>query len=245
LIHGERRIGKTSLLFRLSEELRAAEDPLWVFVPVLIDLEGTPQERFFHFLMDNVYGVLRAYLPQPPHLSVQTITPSGYTDRDFMADLRLVLDALKPVAAPRNVRVILLLDEIDVINGYDTILQQQLRRIFMSSLAQNLGAIVAGVQISKSWDRAESPWYNLFNELVVDPFPVDEARRLLTEPVRGVYGWDGDALEFVVTHASGRPYRLQQYALAAVNHMLAEGRQCITMADVAAADQAIERVRAK
>ena len=60
--------------------------------------------------------------------------------------------------------MILLLDEMDVVSAYDTVVQQQLRRIFMSPLAANLGAVVAGIQISKTWDRLESPWYNMFNE---------------------------------------------------------------------------------
>jgi len=114
----------------------------------------------------------------------------------------------------------------------------------MSSQAYNLGAVVAGIQISKAWDRVESPWYNMFNEIQVDPFPQDEARRLLVEPVRGVYEWEGPALEFVLAHADGRPYRLQQFGLQAVNHMLAEGRERINLADVEAADRLIERAHA-
>jgi hypothetical protein len=89
----------------------------------------------------------------------------------------------------------------------------------------------------------ESPWYNLFNEIALDPFNAEQAAQLLTEPVAGVYEWDPAALEFVVAHAQGRPHRLQQYGLEAVNHMLAEGRVRITEADVRAAHEAIERAR--
>ena len=244
MIYGERRIGKTTLLFHLAQALRAAEDREWVFIPVLIDLEGTAEKEFFYLLMENLRGVLRAYLPQMPRLRFGASPVGEYTDRDFTADLRLLLEAVKSVVAPRNVRVILLMDEMDVINGYSTIVQQQLRRIFMSSLAQNLGTVVAGIQIRKAWDRVESPWYNLFNELVVEPFPEEESRRLLFEPVRGIYEWDAKAVDFVVQRAEGRPYRLQQYGLEAVNHMLVDGRTHITLADVQAADQIIERARA-
>ena len=91
--------------------------------------------------------------------------PEEYTDREFTADLRLALDSVIDAVAPRKARVILLLDEMDVVSTYDTVVQQQLRRIFMSPLAANLGAVVAGIQISKTWDRLESPWYNMFNEI--------------------------------------------------------------------------------
>lgn len=157
MIHGERRMGKTTLLYQLAAQLRQVDDPEWAFVPVYIDLEGTPQERFFYLLMDGIWGALQAYtLQDPPELQFEKLSPTDYTDREFAADLRLVVDRLKLVVAPRKLRVILLLDEMDVVSSYDTIIQQQLRRIFMSSVAANLGAVVAGIQISKAWDRVES-----------------------------------------------------------------------------------------
>ena len=136
-----------------------------------------------------------------------------------------------------------MLDEMDVVSSYDTVVQQQLRRIFMSPLATNLGAVVAGIQISKAWDRVESPWYNMFNEIALEPFTDEQARQLLIEPIRGTYDWDPEALEFVLQHAEGRPYRLQQYALEAVNQMLVAKRSHITLEDVQAAHEIIERAR--
>ncbi len=242
MIHGERRMGKTTLLYQLADQLRQAEDPEWVFVPVYVDLEGTPEDHFFHHLMDSIWGALQGYLTDdtfvPPY---QTMTPADYDDRDFVADLRGLLDRLKDVVEPRKFRVILLMDEMDVVSSYNTLVQQQLRRVFMSSLATNLGAVVAGIQISKEWDRLESPWYNLFNEIELEPFPPAEARKLLTEPVRGVYEWEPEALDFVINQSAGRPHRLQQYALESVNLMLAAKRVRITLADVLAAHEAIQR----
>ena len=103
--------------------------------------------------------------------------------------------------------------------------------------------MVAGIQISKAWDREESPWYNMFNEIALEPFTDEQARTLLVEPVRGTYEWDPAALEFVLQQAEGRPYRLQQYALEAVNQMLAAKRLRITLADTQAAHEIIERAR--
>lgn len=244
MIHGERRMGKTSLLYQLAEQLRAADDPQWAFVPVWVDLEGTPQERFFHLLMDAIWGVLQGYLTaERPSLRFHESSPQAYSDRDFSADLHVLLDALKAIVAPKEVRLILLLDEMDVMNTYDKLIQQQMRRIFMSPLAHNLGAVVAGVRISKEWDREESPWYNLFNEIILEPFDEESARRLLIEPVQGVYEWTAEALAFVIAHAEGQPYRLQQYGLEAVNHMLAEQRTTLTLADVQAAHEVIEKAR--
>ena len=244
MIHGERRMGKTSLLYQLADHLRETEDTEWAFIPVYIDLEGTPQELFFHQLMETTWGVLQAYsTDDPPELRFETLAPADYTERDLQADLRLVLDRIKERVAPKQLRVILLLDEMDVVSNYAGVVQQQFRRVFMSSVAENLGAVVAGVDISKAWDRLESPWYNLFNEVALAPFTDEQARELLEEPVRGVYDWESEALDFVIQHADGRPYRLQQYALEAVNRMLANKRLNITLTDVEAAHEQLERAR--
>ena len=102
MISGERRIGKTTLLYRLAAELRAADDPEWVFLPVMVDMEGTPQQQFFHLLMENICGVLRGYLRDGAlSLRFNSTPPGIYTDRDFIADLRSLIEALTPVVAPR------------------------------------------------------------------------------------------------------------------------------------------------
>lgn len=248
MIYGERRMGKTTLLYQLGQALRAADDPEWSFIPVSVDLEGTSEDRLFYLLMDAIWGMLQAYLTEaPPKLQFtereRQHDPRNYSDREFNADLRAIIEAVKPVVAPRQVRIILLIDEMDAIDGYSRLIQLQLRRVFMSPLAENLGAVVAGVQISKAWDRLESPWYNLFYEFPLEPFDAAQARQLLTEPVYGVYEWEPDAIEFVIAHSDGRPYRLQQYALEAVNQMLSAGRTRITLADVQTADVVVEQMR--
>jgi len=244
MIHGERRMGKTTLLYQLGQALRATDDPEWSFIPVSLDLEGIAEDRLFYLLMDAIWGMLQAYLTAaPPKLQFTQCDPQRYGDREFSADLREIIDAVKPVVAPRQVRIILLIDEMDAIDGYSRLIQLQLRRIFMSPLAENLGAVVAGVQISKAWDRLESPWYNLFYEFPLEPFDETQARQLLTEPVRGIYEWAPEAIEFVVAHSDGRPYRLQQYALEAVNQMLSVGRTRITLADVQTADAIVAQMR--
>lgn len=242
MLYGERRIGKTTLLYQLVERLRRTDDPDWVFIPVLIDLEGTSQERFFHSVVESAACVVGPALPGVPRtLRASSMRAELYTDRDAGADLKVLLEALEPALAPRRARLVLMLDEVDVLNGYSPLIQQQLRRMLMSPLMRNVGAVMAGAEINKAWDRVESPWYNLFTEVAVEPFSEEQSRALLTDPVRGVYEWDPAAVDHVLQQAQGRPFRLQQYALEAVNRMLTAGRLRITMSDVAAADQTIDR----
>ena len=251
MIHGERRIGKTTLLYQLASALQKVEDKEFWFVSVYIDLEGTGEAEFFHLLMDeiaHVVGELPGLLPEQMavlnrllHLHV---AENQYTDREFNRDLRQIIHILEAYGTVHRpgcqVRLILLLDEMDTLSRFNHLIQQQLRRIFMRDFAATLGAVVAGIEINKEWERIESPWFNLFNEIAMAPFSRDEAIQLLTEPVRGYYMFDPDALEFIVERSEGRPYRLQQYALEAVNQMLHQKRRVITLADAWVAHELIQ-----
>ena len=251
MIHGERRIGKTTLLYQLNNHLWGLEDEEYWFVPLYVDLEGTEEDAFFHFLMEeilhtasNLSGLtpdtqaalhgLRYYRPEYAH----------YTDREFIRDLRDVIKALSTYGEEthpgKHLRLILLMDEMDVFNAYDRLIQQRLRRIFMRDFAATMGAVIAGIRISKDWGRIESPWFNLFNEIEVMPFTREQGIELLTESVRGFYRFEPPVVEFIIENAAGRPHRIQQYGLEAVGRMLAGGRRTITMED---AVHAHERIR--
>ena len=255
MIHGERRIGKTTLLYQLANALRQVQDEEYWFVPVLIDLEGTAEEQLFLQLVEDIYQMV-IRLPDLDPAAARSLEflachrwedaePGNtarrhyaiqYTDREFGRDLRTIVRLLEQYAEQhedkRQVRLILLLDEVDTLSQFDPLYQQQLRRIFMRDFAATLGAVVAGIAISKEWDRVESPWFNLFNEIAMAPFSHAEAVELLVEPVRGYYIYEPAALDFIVDHSDGRPYRIQQYALEAVNHMLKHRRRRIQMCDV-------------
>ena len=235
MIHGERRIGKTSVLYQLKQRLENKEDPEYRFIPVFVDLEGAPESLFFHRLMEGVVETLHDVLENMPnrdqlHFFAQADDES-YDDRDFRHDLRAILRFLQDYHH-RQPKLVFLLDEADIMNTYDTLTQQQLRRILQDTMAQHVSAVVAGVNISKAWDRVESPWYNMFVEIVLEPFERQEAERLMKEPVARFYKWDEDAVHYVYAQSQGRPHRVQQICMEAVNHMLDEGRRTITLDDV-------------
>jgi hypothetical protein len=167
-----------------------------------------------------------------------------YNDRVFSRDLRQVIQMLEEYSArhcgDRHVRLILLMDEMDTLSRYDHLIQQQLRRIFMREFAASVGAVVAGIEINKDWERVESPWFNLFNEIAMQPFGRDEAIQLLVEPVRGYYIFEPEAIDFILQRSDGRPHRIQQYAMEAVNEMLRHKRRRIKMHDVLTAHAIIQ-----
>lgn len=255
MIHGERRIGKTTLLYQLAGVLREVDDADFWFTPVYIDLEGTEQIHFFHYLMEEIYHGVETYLEIDIAGTVGKEAPlflefehEDYTDREFNRDLRDVIRAIhaygREYEPRKQARLILLLDEMDVVSGFDQLIQQQLRRIFMREFATTVGAVVAGIRISKAWDRVESPWFNLFNEIALEPFTYEQGRELLVEPVKGYYTYRPETIDFILEMAEGRPFRIQQYGLESVNQMLLAGRRTIHLRDAHLAHERLSAIEA-
>ncbi len=251
MIHGERRIGKTTLLYQLANVLRKVRDKSYWFLPVYVDMEGTTETKLFHLLMEDILGVVNDLPELSPAAHTQIAAlhfwaegDGEYDDRTFGRDLRTIMTILEEYALVhqqgRQVRLILLMDEMDTLSRFDRVYQQQLRRIFMRDFAATLGAVVAGIELSKDWDRVESPWFNLFNEIEIQPLTHTAARELLVKPVQNYYRYDEDALQFILAQCEGRPFRVQQYGLESVNHMLRQRRRRIRMDDVLYAHNLIQ-----
>ncbi|MGB5176131.1 MAG: AAA family ATPase, partial [Thermoanaerobaculia bacterium] len=232
LLYGERRIGKTSIQHHLKKRLEAMEDPSYEFFPVYVDLQGTPESRFFATLADDVFSDLE------PHLG--GLTPSRslnveieYSYRDFVRDLRSVIQRLVAVSA-KQVKLVLLIDEVDELNDYDPRINQRLRSLFMKSFAENLVAVVSGVEIKKQWEREGSPWYNFFEEIEVLPFRVENARALIERPIAGVLKLEEGVVPRIIELTGLRPYLIQKLCIALVNRAYENGARTITVGDVEA-----------
>jgi tetratricopeptide (TPR) repeat protein len=226
LLLGERRIGKTSMLQQLRMRLPDFDHPKYCFVPVSVDLQGVAEESFFATVAEAVGEVTH------DHRMSAARSEDGYDSRELMRDLRRLLPTLECPDGRRRPKLVLLLDEIDELNGYSHRTNQRLRSLFMRSFADQLVAVAAGVGIARDWDHEGSPWYNFFEELEVGPVDRESARRLVTEPLAGVIAIDRNAVERLLEIAAGRPYILQKTALAAVSRVHEEGRAKITVDDV-------------
>jgi tetratricopeptide (TPR) repeat protein len=228
LLHGERRIGKTSLQHHLKRRLEALDDPDFSFFPVYIDLQGTPQERFFATLAGDLFQGLEAHLDglEPG------ADPSGeYGYRDLVKDLRAVISRLQDTSS-KNVKLVLLIDEVDELNDYDPRINQRLRSLFMKSFAENLVAVVSGVEIRKQWEREASPWFNFFEEIEVRSLEREHAEALITRPVRGLFRIEPDAVARIVELTDCRPYLIQKLCINLVALKYESGGRTITVSDV-------------
>ncbi|MDY7093885.1 MAG: AAA family ATPase, partial [Acidobacteriota bacterium] len=164
LLYGERRIGKTSLLHQIQQRLETLEDPEYAFYPVYIDLQGTPEEKFFATLADQIFESMAAHLDaQSPSLQRSSALGAAkpYTHHHLVRELHGLLKELQ-AGHRRRVKLVLLIDEVDELNHYDPRVNQSLRSLFMTRFAVNLAAVGGGVGIRKEWEKEGSPWYNFF-----------------------------------------------------------------------------------
>ena len=228
LIYGERRIGKTSIQHQVKKRLMALDDPVYQFYPVYVDLQGTPETRFFHTIAEDVFLELGPVLGD---LKIASDSPENYSYRDFVADVRAVLKTLAQ-GTSKKVRLVLLIDEVDELNDYDPRINQKLRSLFMKSFAENLAAVVSGVEIKKRWEKEGSPWYNFFEEIQVEPLASQDARELIERPIRGMFKLESGAADRIISLTGGKPYQIQRLCIALVTRLHEQKRRRITLADV-------------
>ena len=230
LLYGERRIGKTSLQHHLRRRLQQLDDPNYDFFPVYVDLQGTPESLFFATLAEDVFHELEPLLGgmrQGEGLN----SDADYGYRELVADLRRVFKVLEERSS-KQVKLVLLIDEVDELNAYDPRVNQRLRSLFMKSFAENLVAVVSGVEIRKQWDKEGSPWYNFFEEIEVTPIGREDVVELITRPVGGVFKIDQAVIDRIIELTDRKPYHVQRLCVALVNRMYEQGKRQITTADV-------------
>ncbi|MBI2837144.1 MAG: AAA family ATPase [Acidobacteria bacterium] len=230
LLYGERRIGKTSIQHHLHKRMQKLQDPEYEFIPVYVDLQGVPQEKFFATLAADVFHELSDRI-DPAYATRDPRQEDGYGYETFVRDLRAILKSLK-ARATKRVKLVLLIDEVDELNDYDPRVNQKLRSLFMKSFAEDLSAVVSGVAIKKHWESEGSPWYNFFEEIEVEPFTRADAVDLIERPIRGVFDIEPGVTDRIIELTNCRPYLIQKICMSIVSRLHEEKRRRITLDDL-------------
>ncbi|MFQ5824542.1 MAG: ATP-binding protein [bacterium] len=232
LIHGPRRIGKTSLQHHLKRRLENSQDSEFQFIPVLIDLQGTSEDRFFATMMEDILEVCKSQVDGEISLDIYN-KKEGYSGREFSKDLKKLLQILKSKTG-KKLKLVLLMDEVDELNKYSEQVNQKLRSVFMKTFAENLVAIMSGSYIRKNWESEGSPWYNFFEEIELPPLEREDAIDLIRKPVKGIFSYDQEASEKILEYSQCKPYIIQRFCINAINRIIEEKRRRVTAEDVEA-----------
>lgn len=233
MIHGPRRIGKTSLLHQLKRRLESDKKGSHTYIPVYIDLQGTPEARFFGSMMEDILESLDSLNPRSLDLQITGADINSYSARDFSKDIRRILQHLRE-GSKKPIKMVLLIDEVDELNSYGEKTNQRLRSIFMKTFAEDLVAVMSGSYIRRHWESEGSPWYNFFEVIEVMAIDREEAKALIQQPVSGIFSYDDAAIEKILEDSQLVPYRIQKFCVSVINRIIEARRQKVVLDDVIA-----------
>ncbi len=209
VFYGERRSGKTSILFQI-EDGRLGED----FVPVLIDMQSMAVRDESEFLGKIAAAILRRV--HAHHVAPPDFQAGGKPSDAFRAFLMRVL------AACPDKKPILMFDEYELFeNKIDNgILTEDLLHMF-SHVMQNyaLFLIFTGSQLLE--ERGKHYWHILgaAQARSVSFLQPEDAMRLIRVPVTGLVTYSEGTDESIHRLAAGQPLYTQAICQRLVDHL--------------------------
>jgi hypothetical protein len=235
ILHGQRRTGKTSVLYRLGETMADTH------YAILVDMQGKPargEADFFYSIADDITYNLEEhdiFVEMPPRSEFEAAPEFTFRSR-----------FLRNVATHLNGKnVLLLFDEFEELQRRveDGRLQPEIFH-FLRNLMQHeekVDFIFSGTH--KLEELGAEYWSALFNIAVYKPITFlsgNEVRRLITEPViESNLEYDPLAVERVIGVTAGHPYFTQLVLHEMIVFHNETERNYLTVADV---DRVLERI---
>jgi len=214
VLFGQRRIGKTSILLQLREEL-----PKDRFAPVhfdLMDKASLPVEDVIRALAEKLAAEFGLPAPDPNQ-------PFDF-EHSF-------LPALYTALAPR--RPVVLLDEFDVMDYVDESLRPRAAAAneffpYLRGLIERESKLAFVIVVGRKAEDLSTEAVSVFKSAPrrrVSVLPTDEARTLiLAAEHKGYLRFNPDAVERIMALTSGHPYLIQLLCLTLFNHARSEDK---------------------
>ena len=237
LLHGQRRIGKSSILSQVPNFVKLDD-----FVFVILSLEGKSKKS----LNDVLYELakeIKSYLEDELEFSLQDIKvpPREVFQKDFDVFTWYFLPQIYEVLASK--KLVLLLDEFDVLeNDYEymaikhffpylqSIINKQHQLSIIPVIGRRLGDISSLLQLFREAPHQE-----------IGLLRKENAEKLILEPAKGILEYEDAAVDAVLELTSGHPYFTQVVCFALFSKAREDEKTIITCEDVEGiADRAID-----
>jgi tetratricopeptide (TPR) repeat protein len=205
VIHGQRRVGKTSVLKQLGNRLPNK------YIPVFFDLQGrthTTLDRFLWWLARETVHMLKQErnieIPIPE--KEDFAKDLEYFENQFLADVRKVMPGQT---------LLLTFDEFD--NLDESKIEEELARPLIDYLRRLMGReglnfIFSIGSSGRKLENMQAAYTNFFKTALykkISFLSEEETRNLVTRPVEGVLEYERAAVDRVYSIASGHPYFTQ------------------------------------
>jgi cold shock CspA family protein/thioredoxin-like negative regulator of GroEL len=251
VLYGQKRSGKSSILYHLKEALNETSDMLVLDIEnigILLDEESSTS---------LLYQILWAILRQLQR-SIRKREEQGYSELGltFSADLEFYThpaplqyfnsffenfeDHITRHSDWKNVRLVLLIDEFSYIYGY--IIRGTLSEDFMANWkallqGNHFSTVLAGQDVMPKFIKKFSNQWGTTEDRQVGYLSDEDARALIDEPIR-IGNKNGDsryrekAIERIIELTSGSPFYIQIICNRLVEHMRLKRQKLATKADV-------------
>jgi len=245
-IIGERKIGKSSLLYFISHEdirkkwLKDAESYLFL----LLDLQERNGEisfsTFFQFIFNTLAERLDSSLAQD-----SLIDATAETEAECYEAFKRIVSNIEK----QGLKLILLFDEFGVITGsenFDSAFFSFLRSIANNHECAYITTSRAKLQkLCRDTDISESPFFNIFTPVPLGKFDGDEARSLIFTPsAQAGIPFDERDAKFVLSVAGHHPLFIQMACSALFDYKSRDGASSRVEAQLQSGEVDYEAVKA-
>lgn len=205
LLYGQRRTGKTSILFQIkNDESRLGPE----YFPVYVNLQsmGLTARGMSGFLYDVSSEISQATGIDKPRPSEFLDNPQAYFRHTFLPHVHDSID---------NKQLLLLFDEYETLGNQvrDGTLEEGVFPFLRAWMAEDphTSFVFAGNhkpgELSENYTIAFGK--TLLEEIQVSFLEEDEAARLITDPVDGLMRYDDVAVDAILELTSGHPFFIQ------------------------------------
>jgi type I restriction enzyme M protein len=229
LLEGNRRSGKSSVLWHLE-----GVDSVPGWLGVYCSLQGAegsregvgvPTTEVFREMAKSIAKGLQALGETTPlpdgtallpgrKLGIAGACRAGIDEASPFADFRDYLDVALDMLAGRQLGLLLMLDEFDKLqegidSGVTTPQVPENIRFLVQTYPRFCAILTGSRRLKRLREEHWSALYGLGTRFGVTSLPVEHARRLVTEPVKGRLIYSPEAVERSIFLTSGQPYLLQ------------------------------------
>jgi AAA domain len=228
IFFGQRRVGKSSLLYRLTDS-PLKEEYLFVY----IDCQGFADADTARLLYRICQGIAKS--AAKAGLSVEAPVLGRFIENTFL-ELDSYLDRIEPTLGDK--KVALMFDEYEFLEykakdgSVSPELFNKLRNL-MQHRNRRLAFIFVGTH--RLTELTESYWSFLFNTALyheIGSLNESEARALITEPVKGYLRYDNLVVDKILRVTGLHPYFIQVTCRLIVNFCNQHRKSYITLTDL-------------
>jgi outer membrane protein assembly factor BamB len=229
LLWGQRRMGKTSLIYQLVKKLAIGR-----YAPVFIDLQALSLkddmshilEGFAQCIYREIFHYKNIHVPEPVHEKFRVDASAAFEE--------YLSDALKQL--PEH-RLVLLIDEFDAIRRYTDRDGEQILH-YLRNLMQHypgLNFLLSGAPQMPYMEGYHAVLFNIAQEHHLKKLEREDASDLIREPVRDDLEYDSLALEKMLSLTNGWPYFIHVMSEKLIAYCNSIRKSYVTVSEINAA----------